>query len=183
MEKSRFILCFISCLAGCFLLNAQLYKTTTAKVGFYSSAPLEDIRAVAKNGISVLNSQTGEITFQVDIRDFNFRKSKMQEHFNEEFMESDRYPRASFKGNIREYVDLSKSGNYAVDLVGVLEVHGKKMNRMIPSEILVNEEGLLLKSHFEVACKDHDIKIPRILWQNIAEVVEVNVEAKYSPLK
>lgn len=161
----------------------EFYKVEDANVEFFSSAPLEDIQAVSEKGISVINSRTGEISFSVDMRSFEFKKALMQEHFNEEFVESHKYPKATFKGNIRDYVDLSKSGDHDVLLQGTLEVHGKSRKRQIPATLRIVNGNIELYSKFEVACEDHDIKIPKILWKNIAEIVQVEIKANYSKLE
>ncbi len=159
----------------------ELYKTTSAEVGFFSSAPVEDIQADSNEGISVLNTDTGEISFLVKIRSLQFPKSLMQEHFNENYMESERYPSATFKGKIVEPVDLSLNGEIPVVLSGVLNIHGIAKNRKIPATLRISNDQITLKSKFNVACEDHNIKIPRILWKNIAEVVMVQVNANLKP--
>lgn len=158
----------------------EIYKTSTAEVGFFSSAPIEDIKATSGEGISVFKPSTGELSFMVHIRSLKFRKALMQDHFNNEFMESDRYPTASFKGKIIQPQNLPTQGEVQVLLSGILEIHGVKQRREIPAVIHLADERILLKSNFEVACKDHDIKIPKILWRNIAEVVRVDVNANYN---
>ncbi|HET8752870.1 MAG TPA: YceI family protein [Salinimicrobium sp.] len=166
------------------MLSAQkFYKATAVEADFFSSAPIEDIHAASKKGISVLNSETGEISFKINTNTFQFPKSLMQEHFNEKFIESDKYPAATFRGNIKNPINFNRNGEYSVILLGVLDIHGIKNNREIPAEIIVQNGKISLKSNFQVACKDHNIKIPQILWQNIAEVVEVKVNANYIPIE
>lgn len=184
MFRDRYIWLFVMLVAGhIFPVAQELYKAENVETDFFSSAPVEDIHAVSKNGISVLNSGTGEISFSIDVRSFEFRKALMQEHFNEEFMETHKYPKATFKGNIRNYIDLSKSGEHDVMLLGTLEVHGKAKKRQVPARLKIENGRIDLYSKFEVACEDHDIKIPKILWKNIAEVVQVEVKANYSKLE
>lgn len=174
------ILIWVISLTGINPVQAQdIFKTTTAQVGFFSSAPVEDIQANSREGISVFKPSTGEITFLVPIRTLKFPKALMQDHFNEEFMESDRYPTASFKGKITSPPQLPSSGKVNVLLSGTLEIHGVKQKREIPAVLNLDNERILLKSSFDVACKDHKIKIPKILWKNIAEVVRVDVNAIY----
>ncbi len=180
VSKPLFITAIFIILAGWGSVMAQkIYQTTHAGIEFFSSAPIEDISAFSDKGIAVF-STSGEISFKVPIRSFNFPKSLMQEHFNENYMESDKFPYASFKGRIYEQPDLSKVGEQPVTLQGILEIHGVKQSRTI-SAILTIREGVLinLKSNFEVACADHKIKIPRIFWKNIAEVVLVEVNANF----
>ena len=184
MVRERDIWLFIMLVVGQFFPVAQeLYKADAVETDFFSSAPVEDIHAVSKKGISVLNSATGEIAFNIPVRSFEFRKALMQEHFNEEFMETHKYPKATFKGKIRDNIDISKSGVQDVILHGILEVHGESQKRQIPAKLKVENGRIKLYSKFEVACEDHDIKIPKILWKNIAEVVQVEVKADYSKLE
>lgn len=159
--------------------HQEVLKTTTAEVGFFSSAPVEDIQATSREGISVFRPETGEISFLVYIRTLKFPKALMQEHFNENFMESDRYPTASFRGKITRPEKLPAQGEVPVMLSGILEIHGIKQKREIPAVINVGKDGVILKSNFDVACKDHKIKIPKLLWRNIAEVVRVDVNANF----
>lgn len=160
----------------------DIFKATGVEIDFFSSAPIEDIHAVSKEGISVFNAKTGEISFQVKIRSFQFRKAKMQEHFNENFMESHKYPDAAFKGKIIENINPMGDGENRITITGILEIHGNKKQREIPAIIKVEDDNVYLRSRFNVACEDHDIEIPKILWKNIAEVVLVTVNANYSKI-
>ncbi|RFZ91922.1 YceI family protein [Mucilaginibacter conchicola] len=160
-----------------------IYVCKNAVVNIYSKAPLEDIEAKSDKGTSVLNAGTGEFAFAVPIRSFTFQKSLMQEHFNENYMESDKYPQASFKGKINEKVDISKDGTYPVTATGVFEAHGVKQNRTIPGKLTVSGGKVTLASEFVVACKDHKIEIPTLVFQKIAETIKVNVTATYTPNK
>jgi len=163
--------------------SQEYYQTTDAKTKFYSSAPVEDIEAISNEGISVINAKTGGISIQIKIRSYRFRKALMQEHFNENYMESHDFPNAAFKGEILENLDFSSREEQEVTIKGILDVHGVKKDRTIPATIVINNGDLFLTSQFDVACKDHDIKIPKIFWKNIAEVVQVNVTAKYKKLQ
>lgn len=162
-------------------LSAQFYQTTSANIDFFSSAPVEDIAAASQNGISVLNIENGAISFKVKIRSFVFNKALMQEHFNENYMESEKFPDATFKGNIVGDIDQNSNQPQNKVIKGTLTVHGISKEREIPAIIKFSESGkaLSLNSEFNVKCKDHDIKIPKLLWQNIAEVLKVTVDAQY----
>lgn len=161
--------------------TAQFYQTTSAKVRFFSSAPVEDIEAISKEGVSVLNSDNGSISFKVKMRSFNFEKALMQEHFNENYVESEKFPDASFKGKSTSAIDLESRSPQNIILKGTFTVHGVSKERELPVVITMKDEGkiLQLESEFKVACEDHDIKIPKILWENIAEVIEVSVNADF----
>ena len=156
------------------------YVCKNAKVSIFSKAPLEDISALSGKAVSVYNPATGELVFSVPVRSFVFEKSLMQEHFNENYMESDKYPNASFKGKILDKVDVSKDGTYTVKAAGVLDVHGIKQNRTIEGKVQVNKGAVKLSSEFIVKCKDHQIDVPRLVFQKIAENIQVKVAADYS---
>ncbi|MBZ9731363.1 YceI family protein [Salegentibacter sp. JZCK2] len=177
--KIKILLFFLLVIMPWVGIAQYLYKSTQIETDFFSSAPIENIHAVSKKGKSVLNAETGEVLFEVRIRTFQFRKAKMQEHFNENFMESVKYPTATFKGKIREKINVSENGEYPVTLRGILDIHGVKENREIPAKLNIQNGNMKLQSKFDVACKDHDIEIPKILWKNIAEVVRVKVNANY----
>lgn len=107
----------------------------------------------------------------------------MQEHFNENYMESEKYPQATFKGKVQQAVDVSKDGSYPVTATGVLTVHGVAQNRSITGTIAVQKGVITLTSEFMVKCVDHQITIPKIVFHNIAESIRVNVSAKYDAYK
>lgn len=159
------------------------YVCKNAKISLFSSAPLEDIDATSNSGTSVFNAATGDLAFIVPIRSLQFQKSLMQEHFNENYMESDKFPNASFKGKVQEKIDTQKDGAYPATVTGVLDVHGVKQTRTIKGTITVNKGTVSLASAFTVACKDHQIEIPKLVFQKIAETIQVKVAAAYTAYK
>ena len=161
----------------------DIYACKNAVVTIYSKAPVEDIDARSDKGTSVFNTATGELAFSVPIRSFKFDKARMQEHFNENYMESDKYPQATFKGKINEKPDVTKDGTYPVTATGMFEVHGVKQSRTITGKLTVKGGAISLSSEFMVACKDHQIEIPKLVFYNIAENIRVQVNATYAPYK
>jgi polyisoprenoid-binding protein YceI len=161
----------------------DIYVCKNAVVTLYSKAPIEDIDARTDKGTSVFNAKTGDIAFSVPIRSFKFDKALMQEHFNENYLESDKYPQATFKGKLTQTVDVTKDGSYPVTASGVFEVHGVKRSRNITGKLTVSQGNISLISEFVVACKDHNIDIPTLVFQNIAETIRIQVSAIYSPYK
>tara|TARA_R100000935_G_scaffold2632_4_gene7058 strand:+ start:6302 stop:6805 length:504 start_codon:yes stop_codon:yes gene_type:complete len=156
----------------------ELYQTTSAELEFYSEAPIEDIKAASNKGISVINLETGAIAFQVKINTFQFEKALMQEHFNENYMESEKFPKASFKGKMQN-VDISSNREQVIIIKGTLTLHGVTKEVEIPANFQLNNNQIKLNTTFVVACKDHNIKIPKLLWQNIAETIQVQLNANY----
>lgn len=161
----------------------DIYTCKTAKINLYSSAPIEDIEANATTGVSVYNAGTGELEFSVPIRAFHFPKSLMEEHFNENYIESDKYPKATFKGKIQEKPDLSKDGTYPVTAVGDFQVHGVTQSRTITGNLKVSNGVVTMTSEFMVKCVDHHIDIPQIVFHHIAESIRIRVSATYTAYK
>lgn len=161
----------------------DIYTCKNAKINLYSSAPIEDIEANATTAVSVYNASTGDLAFSVPIRAFHFPKALMEEHFNENYMESDKFPKASFKGKVQEHPDLSKDGSYPVTVVGDFEVHGVKQTRTITGNLKMNNGVLTMTSEFMVKCVDHHIDIPAIVFHHIAENIRIRVAATYTVYK
>jgi len=163
--------------------SGDLYACKNANISIYSKAPIEDIEAKSTAGSSVYNAATGDIAFSIPIKSFQFEKSLMQEHFNEKYMESDKYPNASFKGKIQNQPDINKDGTYNVSATGVLNVHGVKQTRTIPGTLTVKSGIVSLSSAFVVKCVDHNIEIPKLVFKNIAESISIRVSATYNAYK
>ena len=161
----------------------DLYTCKNASITIFSSALIEDIKAVSSSGVSVYNATTGELDFSVAISSFQFQKAFMQQHFNSDYMESDKYPRAIFKGKIEEHIDITKEGAYTVNATGELTVHGITQKRTIQGSLTVKNGIVYMASEFMVKCADHNIDIPQILFYHIAESIKITVAATYNPYK
>ena len=161
-------------------LKAQIsFTSKEVKVNIFSSTPLEDIKAQALNAVSVIIPKSKQLVFQMPIKSFLFSRSLMQEHFNESYMESDKYPTATFKGNIIENIDFAKDGIYNVNVKGILNMHGVAKERNIKGVITIKNGKPSILSNFNVACADHEIKIPSVVFKKIAEVISVTVIGNY----
>ena len=161
----------------------DLYTCKNARISIFSHALIEDINAVSPTGVSVFNATTGQLDFSLAIPTLRFEKAFMQQHFNSDYMESDKYPRAIFKGKILEHVDFTRDGAYAVNAAGELTVHGVSQKRTIQGSLTVKNGVISMASEFMVKCADHHIDIPQILFYHIAESIKVTVSATYSPYK
>lgn len=159
-------------LSWCKDLPAQSYQSTESEVTFFSSAPMEDIKATNKKATSLFNAATGDIAFVVPIQGFQFRKSLMQQHFNENYLESDKYPHAAFEGKVKGYNPNRKEVQEAV-AEGTLTIHGVPRKAKINGKISRTPDGLKVETKFPLKVADYDIEIPRVVFYNIAEVVEV----------
>lgn len=166
-------------------MYAQKYFTREGKVVFTSEAPLEKIEAENEKATSVLDAASGRMEFAVLIKAFQFEKALMQEHFNENYMESSTYPKAVFKGAIKDAgaVDFSKDGRYEVLVSGAMTIHGLTKNIEVPGTITVKDGVVSASSTFELTVADYDIKIPAVVRDNIAKTVEVIVDLNYELLK
>lgn len=163
------------------VVNAQTHVSTSSEISFFSTAPLEDIHAVNKDAKSLLNTTNNELAVVIGIRSFKFEKELMEEHFNENYLESDKFKTAVFKGKINETIDFSKDGTYDVSATGKLTIHGIEQERTITGTITIKGGKLVLNSKFKVALKDHKIKIPKAVTSNIAEEIEVTTLFNYEP--
>jgi len=163
--------------------GAQNFVSKNIRIGLFSSTPLEDIRAVSDKGNAVLVSKTREIVVQLDVKTLEFDRKLMQEHFNENYIESDKYPNAKFKGVIDQAIDFTKDGNYGVTVTGVLSVHGVDKKRTIPGKVIISNGVVQISTEFNVACVDHNIKIPKLVFAKIAEFITIKAEGKFNPLK
>ena len=163
--------------------KAQLFHTSKGTISFHSSTPVEDINAVSNQASGVVSVPKKEVAFLVNMRTFDFPNNTMETHFNEKYVESDKYPHSSFRGKILEDIDLSKDGEYKVTADGKLNVHGVEQERKIPGIITVKNGIMKIKSEFEVRVADHKITIPRLVVKNIAEVITVKVDMALDPKK
>ena len=162
-------------------ITAQKYYTKNGHIAFFSKASLENIKADNNQVLNVLNSQNGELKFSLLIKNFHFTKSLMEVHFNENYMESNRYPNAEFKGTITNLNDISfhKDGVYTVSVTGEMTIHGvvKKIN---PTGIITITGGeISLKAKFFIKLSDYNISIPKVVIDKIAESVEVTVHSNF----
>lgn len=160
-------------------LSAQKFISRDATITFFSEAPLENIEAVNTKANSIFDLSTGEIVFSVPIREFQFEKSLMQKHFNENYMDSEIYPNSTFKGTVTGY--RQDDGLYQAQATGDLFIHGITRQVQIDGRVEIRGDVLTLTTKFIVSLEDYDIDIPRILFSNIAESVEVSVNFEYKP--
>ncbi len=161
--------------------SSQMKFSRSGKITFYSKAPVENIEAVNNEVATFLDTQKGEFAFIVLIRSFKFKKALMEEHFNENYLESNKYPKANFKGMITDLnkIDFSADGTYPVIVKGEMTIHGVTKNIEIPGSIVISNGNISANSKFNLNVKDYNIKIPGTVINNIAEVVEVTVDCKY----
>lgn len=161
------------------------YITQNGHINFFSSAPIEDITADNNAVGSIIDPATGEVVFTLSMTGFEFEKKLMQQHFNENYVESDKFPKSTFKGLItnNDKVNYSQPGTYSVNVKGDLTIHGVTKTIQTPGTIEVTGDGLKASSKFIVKPADFDIKIPGIMRNKIAEEIQVTVDMEYAPME
>ncbi|WP_295121684.1 YceI family protein [uncultured Chitinophaga sp.] len=181
MKRLILLMALLPCAATAFAQD--VYSSRNINLSFFSKAPMEDIDAKTSQGVSAINIKTAAVYFKVPVNTFQFRKSLMQEHFNENYLETDKFPYAEFKGRILELPDLTKPGTYNVTVEGTLNMHGVVKTYREKGTITVSPGKLAVNCTFKVRIADHKIKIPTLVIRNIAEVVDVTVDGTYGPTK
>ncbi|MTI31868.1 YceI family protein [Cytophagales bacterium RKSG123] len=151
--------------------------TKNGHISFYSEAPLEKIEAETNMASSVFDRETKQIAFVVPISSFQFEKPLMQEHFNENYMETEKYPTSTFKGRVKGYVE--EKGKQEVVAEGELNIHGVSRKVNIPGTLEQKEDSIFIQASFMTLLKDHKIKIPKLVFLKIAEEIEVKVNFTY----
>lgn len=157
------------------------FATTKCEVSFTSDAELEVIRASSRKVQGLIDPATNKFAFSVEVKTFQgFNSALQREHFNEKYLESEKYPRASFSGKIIEPVDLTIDGTHDVRVKGELDIHGQRQTRIIKSKVSVSKGVIQVESTFFVPLADHNISIPTIVSQKIASEIEVEFAATMS---
>ncbi|MDB5282162.1 MAG: YceI family protein [Bacteroidota bacterium] len=159
------------------------YVCTKGKIHFFSGTAMEDIEATSNSAVCVFNTQTKKIFAKIQQSSFVFKDKLMQEHFNENYMESEKYPYGVLD-MLMDNVDLSKDGTFDVVLKGTLEMHGVKYPREIKAKLVIkNGQPVNATAVFTVKLADHKIKIPSIVGANIAEEMKVDIDFNFEKYK
>jgi polyisoprenoid-binding protein YceI len=164
------------------LLSGQIYTCKDGVIKFTSEAPLELIKAQSSKATGVVDCATKNVAFSIDVDSFEgFNSGLQKEHFQENYMETEKYPKATFKGKIIEDIDLEKLGTSVVRAKGIFTIHGTEKERLVKVKITIKEKEILVDTNFEVPLEDHNIKIPKIVNQKIASVIMVELKALLKP--
>ena len=160
------------------------YSTKSARISFYSSSPLENIEATNKSAVALLDGGNGDLQFSLLMKGFEFRKALMQEHFNSKFAESDKYPKATFKGQVinNSAVNYTVNGTYPVTVKGQLTIHGVTKQVEYPAKLVVQQGKISASSTFNVLLADYNITIPKMYRDNISKSIKINVGATLEAL-
>ena len=172
------LLFFLMVIGQSLASQAQKYLAESSVVSFFSHGAIEDISAKNSKTVSIFNATTGDVVFSIPIKDFEFEKSLMKEHFNEKYMETEKFPKATFQGKITGFT-ITSVGEQVSKASGKLTIHGVTKDIDVPGTIEVVNGKVVMKSKFIVKLADYSIAIPQLLWQNIAEEVETKIEFTY----
>ena len=166
------------------MASSQKFYTREGQVSFKSDAPLEVIEAINYKSTAVLDTETGQFQMAVLVKAFQFEKALMQEHFNENYMETDKYPKSEFKGRVvnMEEVDFDENGTYDIALEGNLLIHGITQAISTPASLEINGDGMLGHAVFSILVEDYEIKIPNIVRDNVADKIDITVSLNLIPL-
>ena len=159
------------------------YLTKTGQISFFSATPIEDIEAKNQQVAAVLDFGTGQLAFSVPIKAFVFKRTLMQEHFNENYMESDKFPKATFAGKFVGFDAglLATAGPHPAQVEGDLTLHGVTHHVQVPATVELRAGQLLAQATFPVESADYNIEIPLLVRSNIAKVISVRVNLACAP--
>lgn len=172
------LLLLLAVFVAAFKPVSGIYTTKSGKISFRSDAPLELIRVSSDRMYGKFNPQTKDFAFNVRIRTFKgFNSAMQEEHFNENYLESDKYPYAGFSGKIIEDVDYMHYGSVTVRAKGNLTIHNVAQERIIKVVLKISEEGIDVRSGFTVLLSEHNIPVPKVVHEKIASEIKVEVNA------
>ena len=181
MKKSILLIVFCGLMVSA--ASAQVYITRTGVINFFSKTPMEDIKAEKNQVYAAIDLSKKTIAFSMLMKSFLFRKELMQEHFNENYVESDRHPKSTFKGTFTGDADPQKPGVYHVQAQGVITLHGVEKSVDAPATIEITGDGLTGTARFNLLPQDFNIEIPGIVRDKIARQIDVQIKIDCKPVK
>ena len=183
MKRYALIVLFLS--VGVIAHSQNRYFTRNGGIHFSAGTAMEDIDAVNNSVTSVMDLNTGQIEFAVLIKGFEFKRALMEDHFNENYLESDKYPRAIFKGKFtnRDNVNITKDGEYPIKIRGVMDLHGVRKEIETDGVLAVTGSQINARSKLNILLSDYNINIPSLVKDKISKVVSVSIDCNYSELR
>ena len=161
----------------------KIYTCSKGTVAFTSNAPLEIIKAASEEMTGAIDATNRTFLFSVDVNSFHgFNSGLQREHFNENYMETNRYPKVTFQGKLIEDINFEAEGNYEVRAKGILDVHGVKQERILKGTITIHHDVVTIHSQFSVLLEDHNIKVPRVVYEKISPDIDITINATLKSL-
>jgi len=177
------ILLLLFCLADT-TMKAQVYIAKTSDISFFSPGSVANVEGSNKLAIIVMDMSTNNIQMKIAMQDFVFPKPLMKDHFNDDYMESDKYPNAIFKGKINQTIDYTEDGTYNTTTTGTLDMHGVQKTVTIPGVLTVKDGEITLQSKFKIHLADYNIKVPSYVGvEAIANDIDVTLNATLASYK
>ena len=167
------------------LFAQEKYFSKTATVMFHSDSKMEKIEGTNSKASTVIDATSGKMEFAVLVNAFQFDKSLMQEHFNENYLESTKYPKATFKGSIENNaaVKYTTNGTYKINVKGDLTVHGVTKQVNFPAELKIDDKGIHAFSKFSILCSDYNVSIPALVKDKLSNKIDITINSDYQKLK
>lgn len=185
MLKKNMILMLTLLMWATLSFTQDKFYTKTGRINFFSKAPLEDIEGKNKTVTAVMDTKTGAIQFAVQMKGFEFEKQLMQQHFNENYVESDKFPKAEFKGTItnNSEINYTADGTYTAKVKGRMTIHGVTKNVETTGTLKVSGGKIDASSVFNVFISDYNIRIPAVVKDKVSNTIKVVVDCRLEPLK
>jgi polyisoprenoid-binding protein YceI len=180
MTKRIWVALFL--IAVCTSSNAQdIWMTRSGTIAFHAGTSLEDIDGTSNETASLFNIKTGDLAFQVPVKSFHFKRSLMEDHFNENYMESNKFPKSTFNGKVADIskVNFTKDGTYPVTIEGDLMIHGFTRKVNVPGTIHITGGKINAVAGFKVLISDYNISIPGVVAEKIAKEAMIEVKCNY----
>lgn len=164
------------------ICHSQIYVCKDGIIKFTSEAPLELIKAQSNKTNGAIDISNKNVAFSLMVESFEgFNSGLQREHFKENYMETNKYKTATFKGKIIEDIDFAKNGTYAIRVKGTFNIHGTEKEKIIKGKITVKDNEVYVEASFEVPLQDHNIRVPKVVNQKIASIIMVEVKATLKP--
>jgi hypothetical protein len=181
--KKKCLVILAVMLLFCFNVNSQKYITKEGHIEIFSQTPIFTIEGINKKVASILNLETGDIVATTLVRSFKFHEALVEDHFNENYMDSEKFPKASFKGKVinNKEVDIKKNGEYKVTVKGDLTIHGETKPVEVESVIIVKDGNISAKTEFDVSLAAYKIKVEERYKDAIKDDIKLSVNFNYSP--
>jgi len=179
----HFLLIILLSVSTFTVFSQTVYMTRSGQVSFFSKTPMENIDGTNNEVTSLIDASKGEIVFAILVKSFRFEKALMEEHFNENYLESTKFPKATFQGKITNSssINFTKDGSYPAMVEGDLTMHGVKQKQAATGTITVTNGKVSAVSTFTIKLADYKIEIPSLVADKISESIEIRVNCKYEP--